>query len=54
MKRNYLSPQIKVLTMYMRQEVLTASYSDAVPVIGSEDLGIHFDEPTPAAPEDAF
>lgn len=54
MKRDYLSPQLKVLTVNMRQEVLTASGSDEVPVIGSEDLDIDFNEPTPAAPEDAF
>lgn len=54
-RKNYLSPQLKVLAMDMRQEVLVASVQEEeVPVIGSEDLDIDFNEPLPGAPEDAF
>jgi len=56
MKTNYLSPQLKVLNADMRHEVLTTSdpVSEEVPVIGSQDLDIDFNQPTPGSPEDAF
>lgn len=53
-KHNYSSPQLKVLTMVTLQTIMVASTQDEVPAIGSEDLDIDFEHPTPGNPEDAF
>lgn len=54
-RKNYLSPQLKVLTMNLCQEVLVGSIQEEeMPTIGSEDLDIDFTQPLPGVPEDAF
>lgn len=53
-KQDYSSPQLKVLTMVTQQTIMVVSNEEDVPTIGSEDLDIDFDHPTPGNPEDAF
>lgn len=52
-KQNYSSPKMKTLSLEPQQTIMVVS-ADEVPTIGSKDLDIDFNEPTPGNPEDAF
>lgn len=51
-RKDYSSPQAKVLRLASRQSIMAVSGSGSF--IGSEDLGIEFTNPVPGRPEDAY